>query len=104
MASLNRTQQAAYSTPWGCFQDLLRTEGLKGMSRGIGATMAREVPGNALFFVVYEVRSHADPCLCLQWLLRLYGPGRTIRLAACYACFGSCKDCLARSSSEALRD
>ncbi|CAL5229862.1 g13273 [Coccomyxa viridis] len=54
MASLSRTQRPAYSTPWACFQDLLRTEGLKGMTRGIGATMARETPGNALFFVIYE--------------------------------------------------
>ena len=60
MASLSRTRGAAYNSAWGCFQDLLRTEGMKGMTRGIGATMARETPGNALFFVVYEVQTHAD--------------------------------------------
>ena len=59
MASLSRSHRPSYSSPWGCFQDLLRTEGLKGMTRGIGATMARETPGNALFFVIYEVRPHA---------------------------------------------
>lgn len=103
MASLNRTPRAAYNTPWGCFQDLLRTEGLKGITRGIGATMARETPGNALFFVVYEVQSHAGSCLCLQLSLRLYGPGRTVRPAACYACCSSCRNCLARSPPAALR-
>ena len=66
MASLSRPQRPAYNNPWGCFQDLLRTEGLKGMTRGIGATMARETPGNALFFVVYEVQPCADQCLYLQ--------------------------------------
>ncbi len=27
---------------------------LRGLTRGLGATMAREVPGNALFFTAYE--------------------------------------------------
>lgn len=59
MASLSQ-HQPPYSSAWGCFQDLLRTEGVKGLTRGVGATMARETPGNALFFVVYEVNFWLD--------------------------------------------
>jgi hypothetical protein len=55
MASLERTHRPPYNSAWGCFQDLLRTEGLRGLTRGVGATMARETPGNAIFFMVYEV-------------------------------------------------
>jgi hypothetical protein len=53
-----------YSSTWGCVQHLLRTEGLRGLGRGVCATMARETPGNALFFTVYEVRG----CLYVDWL------------------------------------
>lgn len=35
----------------------MRAEGLRGLARGLVATLAREVPGNALFFASYEVRT-----------------------------------------------
>lgn len=44
-----------HSGPRQCVQHLLKTEGLRGLTRGIGATIAREAPGNAIFFTVYEV-------------------------------------------------
>ena len=34
---------------------LVETEGWRGLARGTTGTLAREVPGNALFFTVYEV-------------------------------------------------
>ncbi|GIM14284.1 hypothetical protein Vretimale_17297 [Volvox reticuliferus] len=41
--------------PLQCLREIVVTEGgLRGLTRGLGATMAREVPGNALFFAVYE--------------------------------------------------
>ena len=46
-----------YSGPGQCFQHLLKTEGPRGLTRGMGATVAREAPGNAIFFTVYEVKS-----------------------------------------------
>jgi hypothetical protein len=39
-----------YGTSLQCFRHLLHTEGLRGVTRGLGATMIREVPGNMLFF------------------------------------------------------
>jgi solute carrier family 25 carnitine/acylcarnitine transporter 20/29 len=36
---------------------IVHTEGPRGLFRGLGATLMREVPGNTLFFGVYEVRS-----------------------------------------------
>lgn len=45
-----------YSGPRQCLQHLLKTEGTRGLARGLGATVAREAPGNAIFFTVYEVR------------------------------------------------
>lgn len=62
MASLNKVHPPAYSSAWGCLQDLLRTEGMRGLTRGVGGTMARETPGNAIFFMVYEVSSISRPC------------------------------------------
>ena len=53
-----------YNSTWGCVQHLLRTEGLRGLTRGMGATMARETPGNALFFTVYEVLFKFSTLIC----------------------------------------
>lgn len=45
-----------YSGPRQCLHHLLKTEGPLGLTRGMGATIAREAPGNAIFFTVYEVQ------------------------------------------------
>lgn len=44
-----------YSGPMHCFRHLLATEGMLGMTRGLGATMAREVPGNIVYFSTYRI-------------------------------------------------
>ena len=44
-----------HSGPRQCLQHLLKTEGPFGLTRGLKATIARETPGNAIFFTVYEV-------------------------------------------------
>lgn len=49
-----------YSGPLDCLRQLLREEGWRrGLGRGLGATMAREVPGNAIYFSTYAVRTAA---------------------------------------------
>ena len=40
-----------YSSTAACLRHLVRTEGLRGLTRGVGATMLRETPGNAIFFL-----------------------------------------------------
>jgi hypothetical protein len=50
-----------YQSPLHCIRLTLQQEGAAGLTRGFGATLAREVPGNALFFVTYEV-------CCPLWL------------------------------------
>ena len=40
-----------YSSTAACVRHLVRTEGLLGLTRGVGATMLRETPGNAIFFL-----------------------------------------------------
>ncbi|GFH31177.1 aquaporin NIP1-2, partial [Haematococcus lacustris] len=48
-----RMQSAEYRQlggPGAVLRDLLAAEGLRGLGRGLGATVMREVPGNALFF------------------------------------------------------
>lgn len=40
-----------------CLKHLVETEGWRGLARGTTGTLAREVPGNALFFTLYEVCS-----------------------------------------------
>lgn len=52
-----------FRNPIECLRLTLKGEGWWGLTRGMGATMIREIPGNALFFTSYE------------WLRR-YLPGR----------------------------
>lgn len=49
-----RLQMSQYPTPLACVRDVVARHGWKGMGRGFGATVAREAPGNAVFFVAYE--------------------------------------------------
>lgn len=58
-----------HSGPRQCLQHLLKTEGPVGLTRGLKATIAREAPGNAIFFTVYEVSLLT---VAIQGLLLLY--------------------------------
>jgi uncharacterized membrane protein YgcG len=49
-----RMQVGQHTSPIACLQAVVRTEGAWGLARGLRATLCREVPGNALFFTVYE--------------------------------------------------
>ncbi|KAL4424570.1 hypothetical protein ABPG77_009154 [Micractinium sp. CCAP 211/92] len=53
----------SYSGPLDCLRQTVRSEGLRGLMRGLGGTMAREIPGNAVYFSTYQ-------------LLRRWLPGR----------------------------
>ena len=37
----------SYAGPIDCLRQLMRAEGWRGLARGLGGTMAREMPGNA---------------------------------------------------------
>ena len=50
-----------FSSPVHCLQLTIRGEGYWGLTRGLGSTMIREVPGNAIFFTVYETLRQALP-------------------------------------------
>ncbi|KAL3133207.1 hypothetical protein ABBQ38_007095 [Trebouxia sp. C0009 RCD-2024] len=50
-----------HSGPRQCLQHLLKTEGSLGLTRGLKATIAREAPGNAIFFTVYETLRRSFP-------------------------------------------
>lgn len=56
-----RVQDGQYSGPREAILHIYKTDGLKGFARGLNATMLREIPGNALFFVVYETAQAAFP-------------------------------------------
>ena len=73
-----------YKNEFNCIRTVVRCEGLFGLfGRGLGPTMWREIPGYAIYFVVYgllmetvaaEVLGYAAPCVfgaiagCLSWL------------------------------------
>ena len=42
-------------TPLSTVRGLISDEGLRGLTRGVGGTMAREIPGTAIFFASYEM-------------------------------------------------
>lgn len=43
-----------YKGPWDCLVKTVKEQGIKGIFRGLGPTLAREVPGNMAFFGSYE--------------------------------------------------
>jgi len=44
-----------YKNTYDCFKTSVRTEGLRGMYRGVSLTLLRDVPGNAMWFGLYEL-------------------------------------------------
>ena len=52
------TNHTPYAGPVDVVKRILKNEGCYGTGiwRGLGATLLREVPGNTIFFVIYEVR------------------------------------------------
>lgn len=63
--------------PLHCLTHLVETEGWRGLARGTTGTLAREVPGNALFFTVYEV------CYSKLWSsIKTLNPAREVRQGA----------------------
>lgn len=46
--------------PVHCLKHVIETEGFRGLGRGTSGTLAREIPGNALFFTLYEVIFHDE--------------------------------------------
>jgi len=47
------------ATSLGCLREGLRREGARFLSRGLSGTLAREVPGNAVYFTSYEALQRA---------------------------------------------
>ncbi|KAF8062934.1 hypothetical protein HT031_003773 [Scenedesmus sp. PABB004] len=56
-----RMQMAQFRSPLHCLRDVLSSEGAAGLARGLGPTLVREVPGNAIFFTTYEALRRAWP-------------------------------------------
>ncbi len=53
--------------PLDVLRSVVAEEGVRGLSRGMGATMAREVPGNAIYFVAYHgLRRWVDAAMCME--------------------------------------
>eukprot|EP00877_Chromochloris_zofingiensis_P014259 jgi/Chrzof1/9087/Cz03g35180.t1 len=56
-----RMQLGHYTSPLHCLRHLLHQEGPLGLLRGFGATLTREIPGNTIFFTVYEALRRTLP-------------------------------------------
>lgn len=56
-----RVQDGQFGGPRGAIVDIYKKGGLSGFGKGLGATLLREVPGNALFFTTYEVTQLVFP-------------------------------------------
>lgn len=52
--SLRRAQPYQYNGSWDALQQIIRTEGMKGIYKGYWATLASFGPFSALYFVFYE--------------------------------------------------
>lgn len=54
--------QAGYARSTAeCLRLTVQGEGYKGLARGVTGTLAREIPGNAIFFTAYEALRTASP-------------------------------------------
>uniref|UniRef100_A0A1D1ZPJ2 Uncharacterized protein n=1 Tax=Auxenochlorella protothecoides TaxID=3075 RepID=A0A1D1ZPJ2_AUXPR len=51
----------AFKTPRDCLRHLFQTEGLRGLARGFSGTLAREIPGNAIYFSTYTALRSCIP-------------------------------------------
>ena len=48
-------KKSRFANEWECLKYVTRTEGWIGLfTRGLGPTLARELPTNAIYFVVFE--------------------------------------------------
>ena len=56
--SSGRTQ---YRGPWDCVTQIVRSEGLPAMWRGVDATLSRDAPGVALWFLAFQVALSSFP-------------------------------------------
>jgi solute carrier family 25 carnitine/acylcarnitine transporter 20/29 len=56
-----RVQDGQYAGPRDAVADIYRRDGARGFTRGAVATLAREIPGNAIFFATYELAQSAFP-------------------------------------------
>ena len=54
LTSNKKPQLYQYKGSWDALQQIIRTEGMKGIYRGYGATLASFGPFSALYFVFYE--------------------------------------------------
>ena len=61
MMQAQSTNDAAYANELECIKAVLTNEGVLGLfSRGLGPTLAREVPSYAIYFVVYGLLIHTS--------------------------------------------
>mmetsp|Transcript_7397 Transcript_7397/g.12189 ORF Transcript_7397/g.12189 Transcript_7397/m.12189 type:complete len:408 (-) Transcript_7397:398-1621(-) len=61
MMQAQSTNDAAYANELECIKAVLKNEGILGLfSRGLGPTLAREVPSYAIYFVVYGLLIHTS--------------------------------------------
>ncbi|KAG7672182.1 hypothetical protein Ndes2526B_g06834 [Nannochloris sp. 'desiccata'] len=51
----------SYTGPVDCIRQVVRSEGLRGLFRGVTGTLAREMPGNAVYFGSYKALREVLP-------------------------------------------
>eukprot|EP01129_Flabellula_baltica_P014602 TRINITY_DN7030_c0_g1_i1.p1 TRINITY_DN7030_c0_g1~~TRINITY_DN7030_c0_g1_i1.p1 ORF type:complete len:313 (+),score=62.78 TRINITY_DN7030_c0_g1_i1:108-1046(+) len=55
LGDVARSDVVIYRNIWHCMKHTFNTSGIKGLYRGYGSTLAREIPANMMWFVNYEV-------------------------------------------------
>eukprot|EP00804_Cyclotella_cryptica_P026472 CCRYP_008128-RC/>CCRYP_008128-RC protein AED:0.02 eAED:0.02 QI:243/1/1/1/0.33/0.25/4/3150/381 len=88
-----QAQQATiYANELECIQAVLTNEGWMGLfSRGLGPTLAREVPSYAIYFVVYGVFMQSTLAEGLGSVAPLvFGAIRSVLIVLCLMCLNSC--------------
>ena len=53
-ARVNGNAKKVRATFWGTARDMYRKQGIRGLYAGMGVTVARAIPSNALIFLVYD--------------------------------------------------
>lgn len=60
---------ASYTGPTQCLKAVVQDEGFRGLFRGLDGTLAREVPGNAIYFSAYTMFRHYGRKAFPEWHL-----------------------------------
>lgn len=70
-----RIQLLGHGSPLKCIKDIHKSEGLRGVFKGYGITVLREIPGFSSYFVTYEILTRNENNVPVSTIHMLFAGG-----------------------------